>query len=243
MNLRALIIDDDAAARTHLRTLLSDDPGVDVVAETDASFAPGSLLAELSPQLVFLGPRRSPTGDFSLSPFDGLTPAPAIVVVSPHAELAARAFEHDVAGFLLKPCRPERLRQMLARVRRHLACRAVPAATAPRAAPLHRFVVRNEQQLDIVPAAHVDWLGAAGNYVVLHAGHDTHVLRESLCAVEARLDAAQFVRISRSTVVNIDRIRSVTTPASGAVSVVLRDGTQLPLTRGTRELQALLERG
>lgn len=108
---------------------------------------------------------------------------------------------------------------------------------------LVRFVVRNERQLEVVPVEAVDWLASAGNYVILHAGHTTHVHRESMIALEERLDPSRFVRISRSAIVALDRIRSVATDEKGNSLVILQDRTKLPLTRGVRDLQQRLERG
>lgn len=123
------------------------------------------------------------------------------------------------------------------------APRVGSAATHEAPGYLVRFVVRNERQLEVVPVEAVDWLASAGNYVILHAGHTTHVHRESMIALEERLDPSRFVRISRSAIVALDRIRSVSTDERGNSLVILNDRTKLPLTRGVRDLQQRLERG
>lgn len=246
VKLRAFIIDDEPPARARLRALLADESTVEVVGESDGSPDCLRLLREQRPNLIFLDLHLPQEDGFSLLQKAELAPLPAVVVVTAYAEHAIEGYDHQVTDYLLKPCRVERLRTSLERARSQIAAQPAPVnATRPAVVPvpLIRFVVRNEQHLDVVPATDVDWLGAAGNYVVIHAGRDTHVLRESLTSIEQRLDAGQFVRVSRSALVNLNRIKSVVTPADGSAGVVLRDGTVLPLTRGTRELQARLEQG
>ncbi len=246
VKLRAFIIDDEPPARARLRALLVDEPAVEIVGESDGSPECLPALRQQRPNLVFLDLHLPQDDGFSLLRKAELAPLPAVVVVTAYAEHALEGFDHQVTDYLLKPCRVERLRISLGRVRSQLTA-IPPAASAVEplvpSVPLIRFVVRNEQHLDVVPTTDVDWLGAAGNYVVIHAGRETHVLRESLSSIEQRLDAGQFVRVSRSALVNLNRIKSVITPADGGAGVVLRDGTVLPLTRGTREIQARLEHG
>ena len=108
---------------------------------------------------------------------------------------------------------------------------------------LIRFLVRHDRRVVVVRAADVDWMEAAGNYVILHKGGENHVLRESLLALEQRLDARQFARVSRSAIVNLDRVTMLVPAEDHGFMIVLNDGVRLPLTRGLRYLQERLEQG
>jgi two-component system, LytTR family, response regulator len=242
MKLRAFIIEDEIPARQRLRTMLAAEPQVELAGLCDGSPDTPAHLREAAPNVVFLDLHLGRTDGFALLDEAALAPSPAIVVVTAHAGHAVEAFDRRVTDYLLKPYRASRLRAALDRVRGQLTDRG---AAGERAEPgrLVRFVVRNERHLEVVPVSEVEWLGAAGNYVVLHAGRATHILRDSLSALETRLDSAQFVRISRSAIVNVNRIRGITTEDSGESTVTLSCGERLPYTRGLRELQALLETG
>ena len=241
MKLHAFIVEDEAPARQRLRTMLAAEPQVEVVGTGDGAPGTAEALRAARPDLVFLDLHLGQTGGFALLEEAALQPAPAVVVITAHSGHAIEAFDRRVTDYLLKPYRAARLRAALDRVREHLEAR--PASSREEGGWLVRFVVRNERQLAVVPVAQVDWLAAAGNYVVLHAGRTTHVLRESLSALEARLDPAGFMRISRAALVQLDRIRSLETDAAGVSTLTLTTGEQLPLTRGIRELQQRLERG
>jgi len=242
MKLRAFIVEDEIPARERLRTMLAAEPQVDLAGLGDGSPDTPTHLRAAAPNVVFLDLHLGRTNGFALLDEAALFPPPAVVVVTAHAGHAVEAFDRRVTDYLLKPYRAIRLQAALAKVRAQLDLRA-GAGAREEDGRLVRFVVRNERHLDVVPVGEVEWLGAAGNYVVLHAGRATHILRESLSALEARLDPAQFVRLSRSAIVNLDRIREITTMDSGESSVTLSCGERLPYTRGVRELQARLETG
>ncbi len=114
---------------------------------------------------------------------------------------------------------------------------------AGRAQRMRRFLVRQSDRWDVVNASEVEWLESAGNYVVLHCGRDRHVVRETLIQLEQKLDPEDFVRISRSSMVRIDRIRSLVTGSNGSPEIVLRDGTHLALSRGVREMLSRIAGG
>lgn len=247
MRLRTFIVEDEPPATARLRTLLAEAGEIEIVGESAGTAATVEALREARPDVVFLD-LHVPAGDgFSLLEQARLDPPPAIVVVTAHGEHAVEAFDRRATDYLLKPYRSARLHAALDRVREQVAGRTAADRTDEAAAEspgyLVRFVVRNERQLEVVAVEAVDWLASAGNYVILHAGHTTHVLREAMIALEQRLDPSRFVRISRSAVVALDRVRSVVTDEKGNSAVILRDGTKLPLTRGVRELQQRLEHG
>ncbi|HEY0944778.1 MAG TPA: LytTR family DNA-binding domain-containing protein [Opitutaceae bacterium] len=248
MKLRAFIVEDEPPARARLRELLESLADVDVVGEADGSPETLPALRQQQPDVVFIDLHLPTLDGFSLIRQARLDPAPAVVVVTAHPERAAEAFDEQVTDYVVKPCRPARLRSALERARQWLATRdrnTPPHApeSADASGHLVRLVIRNEQHLDVVRVDQIDWIAAAGNYAVIHAARETHILRESLTSLEGKLNPARFMRVSRSALVSIDCIKSVATTPDGSASITLNNGTQLPLTRGVRELQARLERG
>lgn len=241
--LRTYIIDDEAPARQRLRGLLAAEPGIELVGENDGGPSAVEDLRGVMPDLLFLDLHLGKRDGFALLDEAALDVAPAVVAVTAHPEHAVEGFDRGTVDYLLKPYRASRLRAAIARVREVCASRAAMSAKPTEGGHLVRFVVRNERQLSVVPVEQVDWLAAAGNYVVLHAGRVNHVLRESLSALESKLDPGRFVRISRSAIVNLDRIVSLATDDLGESRVTLNTGEQLSMTRGVRELQARLEMG
>ncbi len=241
--LRAFIVEDEAPARQRLRAMLAADSQVELLGESDGGPTAVAALAEARPDLVFLDLHLGKRDGFAVLEEAALVPAPAVVVITAFAEHAVEAFERGATDYLLKPFRAPRLRAAIARAGEQIENRATAGAERSDGGWLRRFVVRNERRLVVVPVEQVDWLAAAGNYVILHQGSTTHVLRESLAALESRLDPARFVRVSRSAMVNLDRINALATNEAGESTVTLSTGEQLALTRGIRELQARLEMG
>jgi two-component system LytT family response regulator len=242
-SLRAYIVEDEAPARQRLRTMLAAETQLEVIGESDGGSSCAEALREAKPDLIFLDLHLGKRDGFAMLEELGLTPPPAVVVITAYSEHAVEAFERGATDYLLKPFRAPRLRAALTRVREQIESRPLASEQRSEGPWLRRFVVRNERHLTVVPVEQVDWLAAAGNYVVLHVGRTTHILRESLAALEERLDPAKFVRISRSSMVNLDRIASLATNEAGESTVTLSTGEPLALTRGVRELQARLEMG
>jgi two-component system LytT family response regulator len=242
-NLRVFIVEDESPARQRLRTMLAAETQITLLGENDGGPTGAAELKAAKPDLVFLDLHLGKRDGFALLDEAALEPAPAVVVITAYAEHAVEAFERGAIDYLLKPFRAPRLRAAIARARESLESRSAVAEDRGEGSWLRRFVVRNERHLAVVPVEQVDWLAAAGNYVVLHTGKTTHVLRESLAALEERLDPTAFVRISRSAMVSLDRISSLATDESGDSTVTLSNGERMPLTRGIRDLQARLENG
>jgi len=242
-SLRAYIVEDEAPARQRLRAMLAAETQLEVIGESDGGPTCVESLREAKPDLVFLDLHLGKRDGFAMLEESGLTPPPAVVVITAYSEHAVEAFERGATDYLLKPFRAPRLRAALTRAREQIESRPAVSEQRGEGPWLRRFVVRNERHLTVVPVEQVDWLAAAGNYVVLHVGRTTHILRESLAALEERLDPAMFVRISRSSMVNLDRIASLATNEAGESVVTLSTGEQMSLTRGVRELQARLEMG
>lgn len=243
-HLRVFIVEDEAPARQRLRTMLAAEAQITLVGENDGGASAAEEIKAANPDLVFLDLHLGKRDGFALLDEAGLSPMPAVVVITAYSEHAVEAFERGATDYLLKPFRAPRLRAALSRAREQIENRNGPdAAERSEGGWMRRFVVRNERHLAVVPVDHVDWLAAAGNYVVLHTGRTSYVLRESLAALEQRLDPSAFVRISRSAMVNLDRITAMATDENGESTVTLSNGERLSLTRGIREMQARLENG
>jgi two-component system LytT family response regulator len=227
---RVLTVDDDAAARKHLRDLLSLDAECELAGEcsngADAIHAHGRadfmiLEVELPDMNGFELVRRIP----------GKTPL--VIFTSRHAEYAARAFEARGFDYLIKPLAEARFHDSLSRAKAQIM-RDRATGFLRRQAP-RRIAIRKNGRVIFVTIEEIDWIEAADNYVCLHCGGETHVLRETIREMEARLDPARFVRVHRSAIVNIDRIKELQPWFRGDYRVILRDGTQLTLTKNHRE--------
>ncbi len=258
MKLTALIVDDEPLARERIRTLLATEPDLEIIGEyADGRSALTALRARL-PDILFIDVQMPElTG---LAVLRELEKKPAVVIfVTAFDEHAVNAFEVHALDYLLKPFKPARLRAALARAREQLAKKSSTddatarllallesrqaAGPATDAAPAHvtRFSVRDRDRTRFVKVTDIDWIEASGNYVVMHAGKETFVLRETLAAVEAQVSPKDFFRLNRSALARLDRIREVEPTFNDEHVVVLTTGARIPLTRGVRELQERLK--
>jgi two-component system LytT family response regulator len=235
MTTRVLIVDDEPLARDTVRLVLSVDPDVAVVGACSGIDA-AAQIAATSPDVVFLDVQMPGVDGFEVIEQVGLAAMPAVVFVTAYDEHAVRAFEVHAIDYVLKPYDDRRLLAALARVRQRLAERATPAL-APLFADrvLRRFAIRDRDRITYVDAADVDCLEAADDYVEVHVGETVHIMRERLSDLEARLDPAQFVRIHRSTIVNVARVRELQMLVRGDALVVLAGGGAYRLSRSRRD--------
>ena len=265
--IRTLIVDDEPLARQGLRVLLEEEPDVEIVGECADGLEALDALREREPDLVFLDVQMPEMGGFEvLDAWDGLgETAPVVVFVTAYDEYALKAFEVHALDYLLKPFDDERFVRALDRARAELdrrrdsevtariealleARRGGEEAAAGTEGPdggssLRRFVVRSAGRIHFVDIDEIDWIEAAGDYVRLHAGARSHLMRETMKELERRLDPAEWVRIHRSTFVRISRVKEIRTTETGQYVVVLEDGTRRSLSRTGRErLEAVLGR-
>ena len=248
--IRVVVIDDEPLAREGLAELLAPESGIEVV----GTFAdgPSSLakLEELSPDAIFVDVQMPGMTGFELVDALELDPLPAIVFVTAYDEYAIRAFEVSAIDYLLKPVSTERLIGTVERVRAHVRGRnaargdegyrtrmntLLDGVTPDRTHGVGRLIVREVGQIIVVPTRDVDWVEGADYYVKLHVRNAVHMLRESLASLEQRLDPRKFLRIHRSAIVNLTRVRSVEASLRGDGVAVLVDGTRLKVTRAKRE--------
>ena len=231
MPIRTLIVDDEPLGRQRLRGLLDADPDVEVVGEcADGAEALAALRSEPC-DLVFLDVEMPGLSGLDVARRLGPQRLPAIVFVTAHRDYALPAFEVRAVDFLLKPFDRARFQQTMGWAKEQLAR---TGEAQPAGKPLERVTIKSGGRIYFVKAEDIDWVEAAGNYLRLHSGGQTHLLRETLSNLAARLDPERFWRIHRSTLVNVDRVQELQPLFHGDYAVILRDGTQLTLSRSYR---------
>ncbi len=249
--IRTLIADDEPLARERIRTLLQTEPDIEIVGEcangTEAVVALKQNLADL----LFLDVQMPGIGGFEVLRALDQDRLPLVIFVTAYDQHALKAFEVHAVDYLLKPFKQARFRQTVQRARELLANRNAAALTGNLLAllgqsktlpeRLSRIPVRNGDRVVFVKTSQIDYMESAGNYVVLHAGKESHVLRETLTALEQKLDPKQFLRISRSSLVNVDQIKELQPLFKGEYAILLHNGKQLTMTRGLREVQERLK--
>jgi two-component system LytT family response regulator len=255
MKIRTLIVDDEAHARVRIRQLLKDAPDFEIVGECGNGRQAVEVTRREKPDLVFLDVQMPRLTGFDVCAQlgEGSRPVPLIIFCTAYDEYALKAFEVHAIDYLLKPFDRERFKQALDHARAQLR-RAKAAPPDPRLAALledlrpgfkkpDRLVFKANGRVIFVRADAIDWIEADGNYVRLHAGTDAHYFRETLAGLEAQLPADKFMRISRSAIVNLDRIKEMQPLFYGDYTVVLHNGVKLNMSRGFRgQLEQLTER-
>jgi two-component system LytT family response regulator len=251
MKIRALIIDDEPPARERIRTLLADEPDVEVSGECGTGTEAVAAIRERRPDLIFLDVQMPGMGGFDVLRTLEKGCMPLVIFVTAYDQHALKAFEVHALDYLLKPFKQARFRETVAHARRVLGGRraveesqkllALLGQAQAQPDRLARIPVRDGDRVVFVKVESVDYIESAGNYVVVHAGKDNHVVRETLTALEEKLDPKQFLRISRSTLVNVDRIKELQPLFKGEHAVLLQNGKQLTMTRGIREVQERLK--
>lgn len=248
MKIRTLIVDDERLARGRLAQLLAAELDVEVVGECASGQEAVAAIRDKAPDLVFLDIQMPELDGFGVVQELQGGKMPAIVFVTAFDKFAVKAFEVHALDYLLKPFDKARFQAALERARRQLA-RQTGEDLSGRLAALaeqvqamktgkageERITVKHDGRLVLVRVADIDWVEAADNYVALHIGTETRLVRDTMANMEARLPAALFVRISRSAMVNTTRVRELEPLFHGDYSLVLRDGRRLTLTRTHRE--------
>lgn len=248
MKIRTLIVDDEPLARERLRKLLQSESDIEIVAEcADGEEALASARSE-KPDLIFLDVQMPELDGFGVVAGLDLDPPPALIFVTAYDRFALKAFEVHALDYLLKPFDRERFQKALDRARKLVEQRATgdlnrrlsslitdlkPQAAEPKY--LDRLAVKTEGRVLFFKIDDIDWIEAADNYVSLHIGNEEHLHRETMASLETKLPPTRFLRISRSTIVNIERIKEMQPMFHGDYSVILKNGARLSLSRNYRE--------
>jgi two-component system, LytTR family, response regulator len=250
MNMRAIIVDDEELARRGIRALLNRAGDVEIVSECGSGEDAIKAISAAEPELVYLDIQLQGKTGFDVIAALPKTKCPHVIFVTAFDRFAVRAFEIHALDYLLKPVNEERFNASLARtrvavaggrdesiIRRFWQMAAELRASSgqdPLPSMTDRIPVKTHGRVMIVNVAEIDWVEADGDYVSVHAGAKSWLLRETIAAAEARLALSGFVRIHRSTLVNIYCVRELLPLSKGEFTVVLRNGTELKLSRNYR---------
>jgi two-component system LytT family response regulator len=234
MPIETLIVDDERIARQRLRRMLETQADIAIAGECATGAEAAEFLDRHAVELMFLDIQMPEMDGFALLESRVQSAMPLVVFVTAHDVHAVRAFEVNALDYLLKPFDQERVERCLQRVRaqREMLLKQGGATARPRP---NRLAVRSSGKVFFVRMDDIDWVEAADNYVVLHLGAETHILRETMNSIQGRLDSAKFIRVHRSRIVNVERIKELQPWFHGEYMIVLNDGTQLTLSRSYRE--------
>jgi two-component system LytT family response regulator len=233
--IRALVVDDEPLARANILHLLRANPEVEILGECDSAARALEAIRTQKPDLVFLDVRMPEHDGFDILEMLGAEAPPAVIFVTAYDQYALKAFDAGALDYLLKPFNKTRFDRALERARERI--------TLPRAVPvkMDRLTIKNAGSVTFLPASDIDWIEAADYYASLHVGPKAHLLRRSMNDLESDLDPAQFCRIHRSTIVNLNRVREIRFDSDAEYELLLADGTKLRLSRRYRkDLQARL---
>ncbi len=250
--IRALIADDEPLAREGVRLHLESLKDVEVVGEARDGTEAVELIVALRPDLVFLDVQMPGLDGFGVLDAVGVEMMPAVIFITAYDQFALKAFDTHAVDYLLKPFDAERLHRAVDHARLQIRGKrrddvedrlvSLLGELRGRGQFLERIVVRSGGRILILRIEDVDWLEAASNYVRIHAGGREYLLRETMTHLETRLDPSRFVRIHRSTIVRLDRIKELEPLFQGDYVLILQDGTRLTSSRGYRDrLQELLQ--
>jgi two-component system, LytTR family, response regulator len=244
MKLRALIVDDEPLARTALSRLLKRERDISIIGQCGDGESAVETIRQARPDLVFLDVQMPEMDGFQVVEAIGPEHMPVTVFVTAFDRYAIRAFDSNAVDYLLKPFAPDRLARALARARERCLGRQDKDAAQRLFALLgtrlqsdyaRRLTVAHGGRILFVPVADIDWIQAEGNYARLHVSRKTYDVRETLQALTEKLDPREFIRIHRSTIVNVRRIREVQPWFQGSHIVVLQSGEELRMSRYQRD--------
>lgn len=242
--IKVVIVDDEPPARNKIRELLKTDPDVSVIDECSNGREAVQSIASKSPDLVFLDIQMPELDGFGVIEAIGPEQLPAVIFVTAYDHYAVQAFEVHAVDYILKPFDRQRFQTALDRAKAHLQTdnrkelnQQLNSILRELKGPVkqsERFVVKSGGRVFFLKNEEIDWIEAAGNYVRVHVGKETHLLRETMNAIAKKLDSALFIRIHRSTFVNVEKIKELQPWFHGEYVVILRDGTQLTMSRSYR---------
>jgi two-component system, LytTR family, response regulator len=228
--IQVLVVDDEALARRNVTVLLRRDPDIGPIAECGSGFDAIEEIRKSKPDLLFLDVQMPECDGFDVLEMLGSESPSTIIFVTAYDEYALRAFEAGALDYLLKPFDDARFGRALNRAKDKLA-----HYTPLQPKPVERLVIKKPRQVVFLHIADIDWIEAADYYACLHVGNDTHIMRRTLLELERDLSDGKFIRIHRSIIVNLDRIRGLELQNDGEYEVVLNSKVRLRLSRRFRK--------
>jgi len=243
--IRALIIDDEPLARRRIKSLLAHDTSIEVIGECSDGNKAVTSITELTPDLVFLDVQMPAMDGFEVIKTIGAERMPTVIFVTAYDQYALKAFEVNALDYLLKPFDRNRFQKTLERAKR-MVKRFQNGDVNNQLLSLlgnlrrehelpDRFIIKSGGRVVFLRVEEIDWMRTVGNYVRLQVGRDSHLMRETMSGIEAKLNPDRFMRVHRSTIVNLDRVKEVQPWAKGEYVVIMRDGTRLMMSRRYRE--------
>ena len=244
--IRTLIVDDEPLARVILREMLARDSEVEIVGECVNGHEAVEAIQTSAPDLIFLDVQMPEVGGFEvLEALKTVGTMPHIIFVTAYDQYAVRAFEVHALDYLLKPFDRERFEtswqrakaQILRERNGQMNERILSLLEELKAESnyLERLVIKSGGRIFFLETDEIDWIEAEGNYVSVHTGKKSHLIRETISNLESKLDPKKFLRIHRSSIINLNRIQELQSWFHGEYHILLQDGTQLTLSRNYRE--------
>lgn len=245
MKIRTIIADDMPLARSRMRRYLKTDSEIEIIGECSCGGEAIEAINNLEPDLVFLDVEMPGISGFEVLQEIKSDPKPVVIFVTAYDHFTLRAFDFHALDYLLKPYDEARLKRSLERAKRELKqskqtdfseqLQSVLKNGNAEPKYLKRIAVKSGERTVFLPVNDIDWVATAGNYLELHVGKQTHLIRERMCELEAKLDPTRFVRIHRLSLINIERVRELQPLFNGDYVVILQNGKRLTLSRTYRE--------
>jgi two-component system, LytTR family, response regulator len=243
--IKVLVVGDERMARERICNLLKDDNDIEIVGISGNGFKAVREVQECRPDLIFLDVQLPDKNSFVFLDAIKKDSMPFIIFVTAYQQYAVRAFELCALDYLLKPFDRDRFEKALHRAKIEIQHKRddeinnrifkMLEELNKRSTYLERIIIKKDDHMFFLKTEQIDWIEAEGNYVTVHYGNNTHLLRQTISTLEAQLDPTKFLRIHRSIIVNIERMHELHPWVHGDYHVVLRDGTKLTLTRNYRE--------
>lgn len=248
--IKTVIIDDESLARKRISQLLAKETNVKIVAECGDGLAAISAINKYQPDLMFLDVQMPEVSGFDVLTALDAEYAPAVIFVTAYDQFTIQAFDFSAVDYLLKPFTEDRFRLAVSRARERLQNESKNHSDSSilrllnhlrlNSGFLERLIVTHNNRLILVPVGDVEWIETYGNYLKIHTAGKTHLLRETMNNLAARIDPEKFIRIHRSTLVNLDLIEEIQPMFGGQYTVIMRGGAELILSRNYRK--AFLEK-
>lgn len=240
-NLRIIIVDDEPIAREGVRVQVLRHSDAEIIAECENGLEAVDKIRDLNPDIVFLDVQMPGMDGFEVLQNLSVDQSPTIVFVTAYDKYALKAFEVRAVDYLLKPFDAERFDKAFNRAKAQvlqvnneavsLKLRTLIDAVRPTQKYLERLVVKSSGRIFFLQVAEIDWIEAADNYVDVHLGRESHLIRETLTALENKLNPDQFLRVRHSAIVNINHIKELHPILKGAYEIILNNGTKISSSR------------
>lgn len=245
LRIRTLIVDDEQLARERLQNLLTNDPDIQVIGECATGKQAIDSIRNESPDLVFLDVQMPEGNGFEVLESVDFHKMPIVVFVTAYDQYAIQAFDVHALDYILKPFDQSRFERTLVRAKSEVVLRnstnvdqkllSLLEHIESNKRHMDRILVKSSGRVFFLRFDEIDWIESAGNYVKLHVGNESHLLRETMTEMERKLETGKFVRIHRTTIVNIDRIKELQPWFNGDHIVLLLNGAKLTASRGYKK--------